>query len=30
VLGLLPSGEEDVARAEKTLLEITLRGLQAP
>ena len=30
VLGLLPAGEEDVARAEKTLLEITLRGLQAP
>ena len=30
VLGLLPAGEEDVAAAEKTLLEITLRGLQAP
>ena len=29
VLGLLPAAEEDVARAENTLLEITLRGLQA-
>ena len=28
VLGRLPSGEDDVATAEKTLLEVTLRGLQ--
>jgi TetR/AcrR family transcriptional regulator, fatty acid metabolism regulator protein len=30
VLGRLPDGEEDIATAEKTLLEITLRGLCAP
>ncbi|HEY8108238.1 MAG TPA: TetR/AcrR family transcriptional regulator [Gaiellaceae bacterium] len=30
VLGRLPDGEEDIATAEKTLLEITLRGLRAP
>jgi len=30
VLGRLPSGEEEVATAEKTLLEVTLHGLQAP
>jgi TetR/AcrR family transcriptional regulator, fatty acid metabolism regulator protein len=29
VLGRLPSGEEEVAAAERTLLEITLLGLQA-
>ena len=28
VLGRLPSGEEDVAKAEQTLVEVTLRGLQ--
>jgi AcrR family transcriptional regulator len=28
VLGRLPSGEEDVARAEKTLLEVSLTGLR--
>ena len=28
VLGRLPSGEEDVAKAEKTLLEVSLAGLQ--
>jgi AcrR family transcriptional regulator len=30
VLGRLPSGEEDVAAAERTLLEVTLVGLQTP
>jgi TetR/AcrR family transcriptional regulator, fatty acid metabolism regulator protein len=30
VLGRLPSGEEDVAAAEKALLEVSLRGLQQP
>jgi len=30
VLGRIPSGEEDVAAAERTLLEISLLGLQAP
>ena len=30
VLGRLPSGEEDVAVAERTLLEVTLLGLQEP
>jgi AcrR family transcriptional regulator len=30
VLGRLPSGEEDVAAAERTLLEVTLLGLQKP
>jgi len=30
VLGRLPSGEEDVAAAERTLLEVSLLGLQAP
>jgi len=30
VLGRLPSAEEDVAAAERTLLEVSLRGLQAP
>ena len=30
VLGRLPSGEEDVAVAEQTLLEVTLLGLQEP
>jgi len=29
VLGRLPSGEEDVAAAERTLLEVSLKGLQA-
>ena len=29
VLGRLPAGEEDVAKAEQTLFEVTLRGLQA-
>jgi TetR/AcrR family transcriptional regulator, fatty acid metabolism regulator protein len=29
VLDRLPAGEEDVAAAEQTLLEVTLRGLQA-
>ena len=28
VLGRLPSSEEDVAKAEQTLVEVTLRGLQ--
>jgi AcrR family transcriptional regulator len=28
VLGRLPAGEEDVAKAEQTLFEVTLRGLQ--
>jgi hypothetical protein len=28
VLGRLPSGEDDVAAAEKTLLEVSLLGLQ--
>ena len=30
VLGRLPSGEEDVAAAERTLLEVSLLGLLAP
>jgi TetR/AcrR family transcriptional regulator, fatty acid metabolism regulator protein len=30
VLGRVPSGEEDVARAEQTLTEVTLLGLQEP
>ncbi|HEY2741523.1 MAG TPA: TetR/AcrR family transcriptional regulator [Gaiellaceae bacterium] len=30
VLGRLPSSEEDVAKAEQTLVEVTLRGLQDP
>ena len=30
VLGRLPSDEEAVARAEQTLVEVTLRGLQQP
>ena len=30
VLGRLPSGEDDVATAEQTLLDVTLLGLQAP
>jgi TetR/AcrR family transcriptional regulator, fatty acid metabolism regulator protein len=30
VLGRLPSGEEDVAKAERTLLEVSLMGLQQP
>ncbi len=30
VLGRLPAGEEDVAAAEQTLLEVTLGGLQQP
>ena len=30
VLGRLPSDEEDVAAAERTLLEVSLLGLQAP
>jgi AcrR family transcriptional regulator len=30
VLDRLPAGEEDVAAAERTLLEVSLRGLQAP
>jgi TetR/AcrR family transcriptional regulator, fatty acid metabolism regulator protein len=30
VLDRLPAGEEDVAVAEQTLLEVTLRGLQGP
>jgi len=30
VLGRLPAGEEDVAAAERTLLEISLRGLARP
>ena len=30
VLGRLPSGEDDVASAEQTLLEVTLLGLQNP
>jgi AcrR family transcriptional regulator len=30
VLGRLPSGEDDVAAAERTLLEVTLLGLQKP
>jgi AcrR family transcriptional regulator len=30
VLGRLPSGEEDVATAEKTLLEVSLLGLRQP
>jgi TetR/AcrR family transcriptional regulator, fatty acid metabolism regulator protein len=30
VLGRLPSGEDDVAAAEQTLLEISFLGLQAP
>ncbi|HJU35827.1 MAG TPA: TetR/AcrR family transcriptional regulator [Gaiellaceae bacterium] len=30
VLGRLPSGEEDVAAAERTLLEVSLLGLQKP
>jgi AcrR family transcriptional regulator len=30
VLGRLPSGEEDVADAEKTLLEVSLLGLRQP
>jgi AcrR family transcriptional regulator len=30
VLGRLPSGEDDVAAAEKTLLEVSLLGLQRP
>jgi len=30
VLGRLPSGEEDVAAAERTLLEVSLLGLQQP
>jgi AcrR family transcriptional regulator len=30
VLGRLPSGEEDVAAAEKTLLEVSLLGLRQP
>jgi TetR/AcrR family fatty acid metabolism transcriptional regulator len=30
VLGRLPSGEEDVAAAEQTLLEVSLLGLTAP
>jgi TetR/AcrR family fatty acid metabolism transcriptional regulator len=30
VLDRLPSGEEDVAAAERTLLEVSLRGLQQP
>jgi TetR/AcrR family fatty acid metabolism transcriptional regulator len=30
VLGRLPSGEDDVAAAEKTLLEVSLLGLQQP
>jgi TetR/AcrR family transcriptional regulator, fatty acid metabolism regulator protein len=30
VLDRLPSGEEDVAAAERTLLEVSLQGLQAP
>ena len=30
VLGRLPSGEEDVAKAEQTLIEVILVGLQAP
>jgi len=30
VLGRLPSREEDVAKAEKTLLEVSLTGLQQP
>jgi TetR/AcrR family transcriptional regulator, fatty acid metabolism regulator protein len=30
VLGRLPSGEDDVAAAEKTLLEVSLLGLQHP
>jgi AcrR family transcriptional regulator len=30
VLGRLPSGEEDVAAAEKTLLEVNLLGLRQP
>jgi AcrR family transcriptional regulator len=30
VLGRLPSGEDDVAVAEQTLLEVTLLGLQQP
>jgi len=30
VLGRLPSGEEDVAKAEQTLVEVILRGLQKP
>jgi AcrR family transcriptional regulator len=30
VLGRLPSGEEDVAAAEKTLCEVSLLGLQEP
>jgi TetR/AcrR family fatty acid metabolism transcriptional regulator len=30
VLGRLPAGEEDVAAAEKALLEVSLRGLQQP
>ena len=29
VLDRLPAGEEDVASAEQTLIEVTLRGLQA-
>jgi hypothetical protein len=28
VLGRLPASEEDVAKAEQTLVEVTLRGLQ--
>jgi AcrR family transcriptional regulator len=30
VLGRLPSGEEEVAKAEQTLLEVSLLGLQEP
>jgi TetR/AcrR family transcriptional regulator, fatty acid metabolism regulator protein len=30
VLGRLPSGEDEVATAERTLLEVSLLGLQAP
>jgi TetR/AcrR family fatty acid metabolism transcriptional regulator len=30
VLGRLPAGEENVAAAERTLLEVSLQGLQAP
>jgi AcrR family transcriptional regulator len=30
VLGRLPSGEEDVAKAEQTLLEVSLTGLRQP
>ena len=29
VLGRLPSGEEDVAKAEQTLVEVILRGLKS-